>query len=342
MAGLGVLALVLLALAAGNRPRAAASYPLLGRSISWLTPSDDFLLLCQRDGRLTKLTSAMSEAGSGWARPFTHPAGFCGRVALAGELVLVSCADGRLRAVDIRTGEQTWEKLAAGAVAEATPTDGVAFFGADNGHLYAVDLTSGRALWEVELGAPIASAPLVTNEQVVVGTVAGVVHCVKRGNGEKRWRFPEKEHIGPIYASPRDGADCILVGSDDGKLYSLSPEGELRGTHELEGLIRAPVAVDGPTAIVGDSGGLLCTINPGDLTEIWRRNLPGPIAVEPILGADRLWCTAGKYLVCLRRDSGRIIWRRKGSGETTDCVRAGRTLYWVTADGLVCAIDIAP
>ena len=362
IAVLGALALLLLVLAMARSPRATATYRLMGRDISWLAAGEDFLLVCQREGRLIRLTSAMSETGCSWARPFTHPAGFSGRPALVEEFVLIGCADGRLRAVDVRTGEEVWARIAMlrevdprtgkegwgktadGMVAEATTAGGAVFFGADNGWLYAANLRDGKPLWDVDLGAPIASAPLVTESEVIVGTIAGVMHCVNRGNGEKRWRFPREECIGPLYASPRAGLHCILIGSDDGKLYSISPQGELRGAYELDGLVRAPVAVEGGAAIVGDTSGLLCKINTGDMSEVWRRRLSrrGGIAVEPILGADKLWCAAGRHLLCLRKATGRVIWRRSGTAITTDFVRAGETLYWATADGVVRAVRIRP
>lgn len=346
LAGLGAVALVLVVLVAGQRPRAAASYTLPRRDICWLTPGEGFLLVCQREGRLARLggmAGAMFEAGAGWARAFTHPAGFCGRVTLAGELALVSCADGRLRAVDVRSGEQVWERVAAGAAAEAAAAGGAAFFGADNGHLYAVKLSDGTPLWQVNLGAAIASAPLVTDEQVIVGTIAGVVHCVDRGTGRKRWRFRDPERVGPIYASPRSGPNSILVGSDDGKLCNISREGELINSFQVGGLIRAPVAVAGGWVIVGDSAGRLCRVNQRDMTEKWCRRLSraGGITAEPIVVGDRIWCAAGKYLVCLRTDTGRVLWRRKGSAQTTDCVRSGQSLYWATADGVVRAVRTA-
>lgn len=363
LAALSAVALVLLVLVAGQRPRAAASYRLPRPDVCWLAGGGDGgLFVCQRRGRLTKLTSAMSEAGSAWARPFTHPAGFYGRPVLAGDLLVLSCADGRVRAVDARTGEQVWEKVAwqraaaagsgaptaqragGGVVGGVTVSAGAAFFGAANGLLYAADLSNGKALWQVDLGATIASAPLVTDRAVVVGTVGGVVHCVERGNGRKRWRFPDSERKGPIYASPRSGPEGILVGSDDGELYSLSQEGQLRGKYKLGGLVRAPVAVEGRAVIAGDSEGSLCRLNVAGLSETWRRSLSslGGIAVEPIVAGDRIWCAAGKYLVCLHIDSGRVLWRRKGSAETTDCVRAGDTLYWATADGVVRAVRVQP
>ncbi len=356
------LALFLLIVATARRPRAAATYRLMGRDISWLAAGKDFLLVCQREGRLIRLTSAMTEAGCGWARPFTHPAGFYGRPTIAQDFVLVSCADGRLRALDVRTGEEVWARIAMlrevdprtgkqlwgktadGTVAEATAAGGAVFFGADNGWLYAANLRDGKPLWEVNVGAPIASAPLVTESEVIVGTIAGVVHCVNRGDGQKRWRFPREECVGPIYASPRAGVDCILVGSDDGKLYSLSPLGELRGTYELQGLIRAPVAVEGGTALVGDSSGWLAKINTGGMSEIWRRRLSrdGGITLQPIVGADKIWCAAGRHLLCLRKATGRVIWRRSADAVTTDCIRSGESLYWATADGLVRRVSIRP
>lgn len=328
------LAAAIVALLMVNARRAyhAPSFALPTAGPSWLTPVGGDLLVCHREGRLVLLDAELSPTVSTWARPFTHPAGFTGRAAVAGDLAFVGCADARLRAVDLRTGLQKWEALVGASAAAPTAAGNAVFVGTDNGTLYAVSADRGSVLWVVSVGARVASAPLVTEERVVVGTVAGMVHCLGRGSGEKLWRVTVD---GPIYASPRKAGDSYLVGTDDGVVYRISARGEVSGQLTMDGLVRAAVAASDGVAVAADSEGLVCRFEPATMVELWRRRLAGPVAADPVVVGDRVWCAAGVDLVCLRAETGEVWWRRHGARQTVDCAVTADHVYWTTADGLV-------
>ena len=307
-------------------------YALASPGLCWVTPGPGMVLVCQREGRLVRLTPDLSDQGTGWARPFTQPAGFTGRAALTGGLAIVSCGDARLRAVELVTGVQSWETLVGGAAAEPTVAGSEVFFGADDGKLYAVKTDDGAVEWSVLLGARIASAPLVTDDCVLVGTVAGLVQCVRRADGGKLWRATLG---GPVYASPRQFADGVVIGCDDAKLYRIGPDGQVVGSFEMPGLIRAPAAVAGDAVVVGDTSGVVCRIDASDMSQVWRRRLGPSVQCAPVIDGDRVWCPAGRTLACLSLATGHVLWRTRTRAQITDCAIEGGTIYWTTDAGCV-------
>jgi len=314
---------------------APSAYRLLGPDVCWLAAGPDFVLVCGRSGRLARIMPDLTLDGVGWGRDFTHPAGFLGRPALAPGLALLPCADVRLRAVDLATGLQAWEIEVGGAVCAVTADADRAYFGSEDGCLYAAT-AEGSVIWRSELGAKVVAPPLVTEDTVIAATLAGEVICVSRADGGEVWRV---ETDAPIYAAPRMGPSTILVGDDAGKLHNITREGEFVASFEFEGLVRAPVGVDGTVVVAGDSSGLLVRINPSDMTEMWRARLPGSIAVAPVVLGDTVWCAAGPSLVALNAETGGITARRIAEAETSDLIAAFGRVYWATTDGRVRVID---
>jgi polyvinyl alcohol dehydrogenase (cytochrome) len=145
--------------------------------------------------------------------------------AVVGHTLYVGWGDGRIYALDARTGETRWVSEAAaraGASVRDGPAvaDGKVIFGDTGGSLYALDASTGRQLWSVRLGehksATITSSPLVFEGNVYVGVAsseeaaaadAAYPCCTSRGQfvsvslatGKVRWRrytLPPAERAG--------------------------------------------------------------------------------------------------------------------------------------------------
>jgi len=335
VAGLVLAAAIGLSIHGLGRP-APPGYQLDRPDICWLAADEDCVLVCARSGRLIRLSPELVEDERGWGRQFIHPAGFWGRPALVPGHVLIGCGDVRLRGVAATTGLEGWEAAVGGAVPGVTASGEYAYFGSEDGAVHAVT-SEGTLLWSVEVGGKVATAPLVTEQTVVVGTLKGDVCALARADGEELWRV----HVGgPVYASPRMGPSTILVGDDGGMLHNIAREGELLASYEFGGLVRAPVAVAGAVVVAGDSAGTLARIDPSTMEATWTATLPGPVAVEPIIIGDTIWCAAGKSLVGVRASDGEVLSRRIAEAETSDCIAAHGRIYWATADGRIRAVEI--
>ena len=332
-----VAVIVALITAIGPARSPMVDYSLLRPSIVWLAATDDAILVSARSGSLIKLTPELEPVPTGWSHPFSHPSGFWGRPAVVGGEVLLGCGDIRLRAVNAVTGLQSWEVRAGGSVHGVAAEGTSAYFASSNGIVYAVN-EQGAVLWATDIGGEVASTPLVRPEILVIGTLKGDVSALSRETGEVLWTVD----VGaPIYASPKRGPSHILVGDDLGELHSITREGELLTSLPMEGLIRHPVGVRDAVVIAGDSSGLIVRVNPSDMTEMWRTNLPGPLAAEPIVTEDGVWCGVGSRLVKLSVEDGSVLSTRIADAQTSDCIAAHGRIYWATSDGRIRVVPTA-
>lgn len=101
-----------------------------------------------------------------------------------GDDVYVAGVDGKLRAVNLRTGELrwTWDSGTGGSLAEPVVTEAGLLVGAAVGGLALVDRDSGATIWTLDLGHQldgVSGAPLVSGDEAWVVTNAGnLVHLV--------------------------------------------------------------------------------------------------------------------------------------------------------------------
>ena len=102
--------------------------------------------------------------------------------AVVGRTLYVGWGDGRIYALDARTGKTRWVSDAAASAGASVYTgpavaDGKVIFGDTQGSLYALDAGTGREVWSVRLGAHktahISSSPLVFEGNVYVGVANG-------------------------------------------------------------------------------------------------------------------------------------------------------------------------
>lgn len=152
------------------------------------------------------------------------------RLRRRGRVVLVVNGDGLLDALDAVGGEVLWRHSAATkfcltpAVHEMVAIAVGGEPGRADATLHGVELSSGEALYRVALEAPIATAPLVLDGQLVVATTGqrrGALSAFDPCTGELRWRVPDPGVGvgGGVVSTER----AIFVNTPSGRLVALDP-----------------------------------------------------------------------------------------------------------------------
>jgi len=207
---------------------------------------------------------------------------------VADGLVLAGADDGRLHALDARTGRQRWQLRLGGPIrTRATVFDGVAVLQADDGVLYAVSTATGEELWRVRVAEKPAdrrpfSGPtsrydrfgsdvVQVTRRLYLGTHEGRVLCLDAATRVLLWEFRCGD---AVLAAPAVAAGRVFVGSYDGHVYALDAEtGQLVWKHDTrKPVVSTPAVADG-RVIVGSRSYDLVALDMAAGTPVWQRYL---------------------------------------------------------------------
>ncbi|MER5345247.1 serine/threonine-protein kinase [Streptomyces mirabilis] len=219
--------------------------------------------------------------------------------------------DGRLRALEARTGEERWSY----PIGDAASCGGVPvrITSAPDGYVYisagtrvlAVDVAGGHVRWHFEAPAVFLSpptfvpGPAVTGGGVYLADYLGTVYALDATDGRDRWRIATeaRSSIDPVLVA----AGHVHVGSGKG-LYTLD-------------------------AVTG--------------TPKWRFQAGGDLVGAPAVAEGRIHFGSTDHLLyTLKADDGRLRWKLATGGEITGApvVKDG-VVYACSKDRCVYALD---
>jgi outer membrane protein assembly factor BamB len=175
--------------------------------------------------------------------------------------------EGRLHAVDARTGAERWSFTAGGPIrTRATLADGAVFFQADDGILYRLDAASGKEVWQVRVvEMPIARLPptdpksrydsfgsdvTVSEGRLFLGTHEGRLVATDPADGKQLWEFSTG---GSVLAAPAVSSGRVYFGSFDGHVHALdAATGRSLWKTDTRGAVLSTPAPAGDLLIVGN------------------------------------------------------------------------------------------
>ncbi|MDX2369949.1 MAG: outer membrane protein assembly factor BamB [Colwellia sp.] len=187
---------------------------------------------------------------------------------------------------DIDNERSFWDNripalLAGGPVAGLNKV----FIGSENGKIYALDAKSGELVWQADIKGEIISAPAVDSGVVVVNSASGIMKAFNADDGEELWKIeqdvpaltlrgisqPVIASGGVIIGTGKGGVNVYLVNK--GQQGWSTEIGEPTGSTELERVID----VDSSPVVFGDkiyavsSRGNLAAIELKSGRVLWKR-----------------------------------------------------------------------
>ena len=168
--------------------------------------------------------------------------------------------------------------------------------------------------------------------------------------GRSLYNGPEIQHLkwtfltgGAVYSSPAVGADgTIYIGSYDGKLYAINPDGSQKwafATGERIGTC-ATIGADS-TIYIGSSNGKLYTIDPNG-SKKWSFGTGNAIWSSPAIGADgTIYMGSSDGRLYAVKPDGSTKWKfsTRGSIESSPAIGSNDTLYVGSSDGRLYAVN---
>ena len=166
--------------------------------------------------------------------------------ALHDGVLYIGSNNGRLVALDAKTGDHQWKFDTDGAVKSSPAVSdasgsAVVFFGNEDKMVYAVNRT-GHPVWVFDAGAAVKSSPAITADGhiVIIGCDSGEVFGLDALTGSKRWSIRTS---GAVVGGVSIGVDgTAYFGSYDNFLYAVDSQTGLLREWALRVFLTVPTA----------------------------------------------------------------------------------------------------
>ncbi|MFF3765817.1 PQQ-binding-like beta-propeller repeat protein [Streptomyces sp. NPDC001922] len=219
-------------------------------------------------------------------------------------------SDGRLRALEARTGRERWsypvgDAAACGGVpVRLLPAPDGAVYVCAGTRVLALDVARGEVRWRFEAPAAFLSAPAfapgpaVTGGGVYVADYLGTVYALDAADGRERWRIATeaRQSTEPVLVA----AGSVHVGSGSA-LYTLDAvTGTPKWRFAAQGeVIGAPVVADGRVHF-GSADHCLYTLDAGGGQLRWKLATGGEITGSPLVAGGVVYaCSKDRCVYAL-------------------------------------------
>jgi outer membrane protein assembly factor BamB len=215
--------------------------------------------------------------------------------------LFVGCDNRDLHAFNLKDGTEEWRFptynwiLSRPAVAHYK-----VYFGSLDGRIYAVDARSGALAWYYTVGkhlrySPavvpgsvvcegVAGSPLVVDETVYCGADDGFLYALDTSTGAEQWVFQTQKWI---WGQPLWMAGVLIVASADGNVYGLeASSGKRLWVHATENANYADVVAAGKLALVACTSGHLYALDPITGERAWAFVADGGLRAAPALDSQ--------------------------------------------------------
>ncbi|MBS1512079.1 MAG: PQQ-binding-like beta-propeller repeat protein [Bacteroidetes bacterium] len=203
------------------------------------------------------------------------------------------------------------------------------FFGNTRGDFFAVDKITGKAIWQYHTGYAINSSAACSNGMVYFSDNEQTLYALDEQSGTLQWKTKLGNHLPYPWrfdyyqSSPIIVKDNIIIGSDDGNLYTVNAKnGTVVRTFKTKGLVRTTPALYKNLLVFGDTEGDVYAIDAATNKQQWLFTINGAplnldtlgfdrkaILAAPVIAADKIIFGARDgFLYCLDAITGKALW----------------------------------
>jgi outer membrane protein assembly factor BamB len=210
--------------------------------------------------------------------------------AIAGGLVYVGSADGRLYAVNDQTGVLAWS-FPTGGLVRSSPAvgDGRVVFGSSDHKVYSLDAATGALLWSRDTLREVVSSPLLEDGTVVIGSRSSDLLALDARTGTTRWSYfywsswvesSARIRDGVLYVGSSDYQQVFAIRARDGqKVWAFGTGGSPWSTPWVEG-DRVFIGAVGVAHYFIDHQGGFFAVDRRTGKALWRVPFPPPPGAE--------------------------------------------------------------
>jgi len=166
--------------------------------------------------------------------------------------------------------------------------------------------------WSTRLEGVLAGPPAVAGERVYACCENGFLYSLDLQSGSPVWRF---DAGGGVASMPAVSEEGIFLGTLDGRVLSVDPEGELNWELEVGGPVISTPIPEGGRVYFGSSDDYVYCVDAGDGSMLWDFEAEGPVEVSPCLYEGQVFGASYEGdLFALDAKDGRLLWTFRSQG----------------------------
>jgi outer membrane protein assembly factor BamB len=183
-----------------------------------------------------------------------------------------------------------------------------------DGRVWALDARTGRTVWQRTLShSPIKGAISSTAGKLYVGSYDGKVYCLGAQKGRLLWRAKAQQRLygrARFYSTPALAYGRVYIGSTDGKVYSYgATTGRLLWSHGTGGYVYASPAVWKGLVFAGSYSKRFYAFDAATGDVRWTFKANGEISGSPtVVGSIVYFATLAGRTYALNARTGKQVW----------------------------------
>lgn len=185
------------------------------------------------------------------------------------------------------------------------------FIGSSDGRVYALNLKTGEQVWQYNTGDAVEAAPLFIDTTLVVGSLNGLFFALDAIDGSMKWQFKTNNRIcGSANSWNKVDKKFVFFGSYDNMLYCLNRKtGALVWSFETDNFINGAPAIDGNVIVVGGCDARLNLISVENGSRIGQVDIGSYIPSSPAVVDHMAYLGHyGNQVVCVDMKLLKIVW----------------------------------
>lgn len=194
---------------------------------------------------------------------------------LEGDNLYLPLHDGRLLALDLRTGADRWVKTFVGPLSQVLALPDKVLFGTADKYFFCLHASDGELDWQpVRLGSIVRGRPVADDAHVYVASMDNTLRAYRRSNGALLWHpsVPFRPTTGPVLVD-----STVVVAGNAAELRAFEET-----TGKPAGQITLGEALVLPPAFGKNGSATVMSAFTGALTGQSKLVLAGPPAAAPV------------------------------------------------------------
>jgi outer membrane protein assembly factor BamB len=170
-----------------------------------------------------------------------------------------------------------------------------------------VSASNGRRIvWDLEMGAPLARAPLYKDNRLVFATRDGLIHALKTGKGEMIWEAP----FGELHGLHLGSAGDVFLATGNHIICREGTSGTIRWSRAFDSGLTGAISSDPAMVYISLESGEILGLNPDSGKRIRSTTIDGPASLLAVEDERVFAGTETGLVIALNSDLEAIEWKR--------------------------------